>query len=262
MVSFSIIFSIQGVEKFPDPWGFFREEFGAVLFISFAFISFLVLAWTSFDGHYFLAVPLCVGLTLQFSFVTLGQLYLGSKDKGGRLVKPRITSRFHNRLVAGGANKVDHQPSSHDMSSTQRVSPVYDFREQVPQLDDILVSAASAAAFEQKVQEEYAGENLSFLQDVHVWRSSFGMATDEMNTSRARKLLKTYGEGGLLQINISQVQHERLFKNVNESRVGREAFDEARLEVAKMLEIGAVIRFREEYAGRDWMMSSSAGDGI
>lgn len=116
------------------------------------------------------------------------------------------------------------------------------------ELDEILLDKDLCAEFEQHLTEEFGIESLHFLRQCEQWQRTYFDVSPSTRLSRARKICKTYIQSdGLYAVNVSWRVNERIIAKVNRIEAEdcpREVFDEAVLEIHKMLLSGAVLRFR------------------
>jgi len=134
--------------------------------------------------------------------------------------------------------------SSADVLSTVRTI-VYDFRSQVPHLHEILSTPHLVEAFQVHCLREFCDENLNFLQNASDWKATFSDIARTASTARAKKIVNTFiRDGGLQQINLPFSQAQVLIKKVESgAQFDHTDFDDARFEIARLLENGSVARF-------------------
>jgi hypothetical protein len=125
------------------------------------------------------------------------------------------------------------------------LSPVDDIKLYAAVLFETTSNAAMLRAFEYQLSLELGGESLFFLTDTSEWKASYSDMTTTAATARAKKLAQTYIKmNGVYQVNISHSMATRLLHELSHNpEVPFTLFDEARVEIAGLLEYGAVKRF-------------------
>jgi hypothetical protein len=243
-----MLFSFRS-RNLPDAWGFFVENRTSTRIMGLGFIGFIILAFViNVPYHYMITIPPCVLFTIAFTVNSSMQIFIASQTE----------TRMHNRVkgvkskLAGIGAKHESSTGPSSSNSVAVNSIAWDLK--CPKLHEILSNPGCRKAFEYHLSTEFGGENTCFLQDTYDWILSYNDIAKTAAASRARKIIKTYiSENGIFQINVSSRTAEPLMKiSKDESgdSVTSTIFDEARREIAYLLEIGAVARFataKEQY---------------
>ena len=126
--------------------------------------------------------------------------------------------------------------------------PVGDIRG-APHLASFLRNLDERRAFEAHLEAEWGAESLGFLTDTWAWKTSFSEIDARARVARARKIIRAYvRDHGVLSVNVSSAVQSRILAvaetaDADPQAMRVEVFDEARHEVAHLLEVGAVARF-------------------
>jgi len=98
--------------------------------------------------------------------------------------------------------------------------------------------------FEKHLAQEFGTESMFFLDDTAEWIHSYHDVPPALRLVRARKIFKTYVDhNSPFAINVPSHCSAALQHALHEAEVDRSVFDDARCEVARLLERGAVARF-------------------
>ena len=248
---FAIIFAAR-CRNLPDVWGVFKEARLSAIGVVFSSISFIVATLGNFPGQYYFAIPASMGWAIGFGVITTFQLYLGRKkemetqqgNKKSRSNYPNTVSSQHGTNTAEGGD-MSSATATMTLANSSPCADLKGFRK----LNEVLADPELRKAFEFHLSTEFGQENLSFLYDIHEWRSTFHDVALSAAIARAKKIYSTYiSNDGLYQINIPatmsrEIAEDLLSKNEKEDRVHARMFDKARTEVARLLEEGAIARF-------------------
>ena len=131
-------------------------------------------------------------------------------------------------------------------------------------LDDILRSPALLDAFTRYLQTEFGAEALMFLQDTAQWRAQYNDVSASARSARARRIARTYvGAHAMLAINVPATVERAILAQLAkaEDAVPLSVFDAARDEIARLLELGAMRRFKERSAEYLEVAAGGAGGG-
>ena len=98
--------------------------------------------------------------------------------------------------------------------------------------------------FEKHLEQEFGSESMYFLEDTAQWIVSYHDVPPALRLARARKIFKTYLEhNSPFAINVPSHCSTALQNALLEADIDRSVFDDARCEVTRLLELGAVARF-------------------
>jgi len=123
-------------------------------------------------------------------------------------------------------------------------------------LDTIMDNPELLELFEQHVAAEFGMESVLFLKDSAQWIRTYYDVAPAARLARARKLYNMYIDvSGVFSVNIPSTCSSALNRALQGSRVEQTVFDEARLEVASLLERGAVARFMNSKAYKEFKES-------
>jgi hypothetical protein len=113
-------------------------------------------------------------------------------------------------------------------------------------VDDIMNDSPRSKLFEEHLAGEFGLESLLFIRDVERWRQTFFDLTESARKSRARVIERVFiREDGLYTVNIPAPMSTRIIAALKDPNapVDVTLFDDAVLEVKKLLNYGAVQRF-------------------
>ena len=129
-------------------------------------------------------------------------------------------------------------------------------------LDAVLVDTELRERFDKYVQSEFASETLAFLDAVATYRKSYFDVGPTARLARAKRIAQVYLEpGALQQVNVAAATVRKVKRALADATahptqsVSRDVFDEARMEIARILEDGPLTRFRRTKEFKDLVAS-------
>ena len=254
LLSFAIIFAIKA-RKLPDIWKIFEEGRGSAKGVIVSFTGFLVLAFGQFDEIYYMLVMFMGGFYFAFFYVTSWQILSAMKSEGKSYKSLTVIRSRQSNLQNNSESSGSRILSKTDGETGNSVLPVLSSlnKNAYPKLMEICSSSTLFRLFEHHVSQEFGSENISFIQDVNDWRSSFPDIAKTARLARAKKIINSYVvEGALNQVNLSYEMISELEKIKDEQEVKHETFDRSTLEIANLLEVGAVQRFLKSDAYKQY----------
>jgi hypothetical protein len=240
----SIMFGVK-CRKLPDVWGVYFEETLTVSGMFLGFTGVVFICFSSIQSKYMFNILLGFGGGLAYFLTTGYQMILAMRYE--KYIP-------HARHVVSGAPSPSTIPSKRSRTSIDSPEALSrnllngGVKKYVPSLTEVMNDPELTRRFEIHLAIEYADENLNFLRDAAEWRIAFNDVKKSSTVARAKKIINNYiKHGGLQQINISWKVSEQLLSGINgdPEEIREDFFDDARLEIAKLLEIGAVYRFKK-----------------
>ena len=263
-----------------DRWGLKSESFYSLLFVTFAFASFLA---SIFDPGalrlqpYTHMILMTIGIWLMVLQQSLVQIYLArravlaasasskSSSSWSSWFDPRLFYVFWTANTYPQAPKGGHAANRkvEDLASSRASQPS---KVHADELEEILQSKPLSDLFEKHLIGEFGVESLFFLRQVQEWKKQYYDITPKARVARARRIVKGYVmTSGLYSVNLSSVMLERIQRKVFGAEAiaaaGRtsaadiedgasiddvpvDLFDEAIKEIRNLLQTGAVARFK------------------
>ena len=237
--------------KLRDPWGMRRDALLTVTWAMLGLCFFVASLSAPFDEF---------SLMLSLTFLAcLGQNTVVPLVMGHRAAKQEWDRRNRPAGKSGGASQgggavspsmvestlEPHSSSDSVVSSSVATSGLVPSKAGAKNLTRLLANAATRQALRDWVTSELSSENLTFLEDSAAWVAAFNDVSPSARLARAKRLFKAYVEpGAIFQVNVDEKLVRSIAARVSAAdSLTRDAFDEARVEAARMLEYGAVARF-------------------
>jgi hypothetical protein len=249
------LFFICMTKTLPDVWQVFWESRLSSRGVIPAFTGTFIIAFTTLEFKYYFNVLCTIGHCWGYFVVTVYQVYAAWRAETSvqRQINPGERSPVSSMKRFRGAGSIvgsRTESSSLTGETLGGLNPVSDLKG-FPRLQEVFSSAELLRAFEYHLSIEFGSENLSFLRDVAEWRATYRDVAKNASAARAKKLINSYiADSGLYQINISYEMAQKLLtlyrsisSDASPNTVPEDAFDEARSEVAFLLERGAAARF-------------------
>jgi hypothetical protein len=275
----TVIYHLWKIDSKWDRWGFIQESrfvalwctiaIGGYAYTTFAPVSPII----SYD-HMITLVGFCLALCTVTSFQVflafqediraLGYKALFEKMREHRNQKQQQKmkrkrskgedSKFDNinsslileegSTATGGATPASPYITTgySTLSSPSRETCVDDLKVYV--LQYTLQDPAMEKEFEEFLAAEFSLENLLFLKDTAEWIKDWHDNPEKTKNVRARNLVKCFvATQGIYWVNLSEADATKLLALKPEDTVPLDFFDEARQDIAKLVEQGPCMRF-------------------
>jgi hypothetical protein len=172
-------------------------------------------------------------------------IFLQLKARLGIECRPSVLRRAEPERRAAAHSNASRSRSSGSSECQSPLLPTAALSCYSPShLDEILTNAELRLDFEKFCAVEFADENLAFLHACDEFTSSFYDMSKSARTIRFKKIVSTFvAPDGRWAVNLPGRQIDALLA-LAEEEVGYDAFNDARKEVANLLELGQARRFR------------------
>ena len=247
-------------DVYPDRWGFFAGEGkGMIVFMGAALICLLLAAFgVGADQLVKPDIGTMVGSLLGFGcFAVLpfaiavrrGEPSLGAVAKelepSGPSSSTSPAPHGHRDAAVASSPRATLSGAPSGAAASATVNGVRN----VPHLAQLLTVPTTKRKLEAHLTSEWTSESLMFLEATGEWRATFFEAVPTARLARARKLVALYCRAdSALEINVPHATRQGILVDLaraerDPTATRREMFDEARQDVALVLELGSVRRF-------------------
>jgi hypothetical protein len=236
------------VRNLPDPWGI-RREIMYTIMAAIVTIIFFVLEITAespptntYDHKGLATIAIAILAFVQSGLQVMLALYY-DEGKGTKRIKPVVVlAAASNQLSSHIDNELPN--SSSVLGSSHHVNNVVLLKGRFRDLSAIISDASLSQQFENHLVGEFGLESFLFLQAVEAFKITFFDLPDKSRVARAQRIYRTFiDNSGLYAVNVAHKSREHAKNNI--SLPNPEMFDLAVMEVAEMLENGAVKRFMQ-----------------
>ena len=237
------IFVAVRARKLPDQFGMLAEGRVSLIWTLVAFLGFILVVWDPVDDSvtYDHELIITFGLVMAFFSISVWQVIRSIKfDTQANTKRNRLRSMRESKI---------NESTSNNGSVIDSAKSVVD-KLNAPKLHEIVSNEGLKAKFEKFLVTEFTQESLFFLYDTFEWRRTYYDVAPSARSARARRIVGAYvNPSGLYAINIPDARELQV--RVKQSEIPIEIFDESRVEVARLLENGSVMRFRISPAYKD-----------